>query len=121
MSDEDAESYSNVLHMLEPTADLLELLRTYEGCGEYIRKVRDTAPSNPHPAPHPPLWSFFVISIKLDLIDHRFGILGYPTKAADRTTTHAHDAVLEIKQIGNVFFFSFFVGAFSLCFTLAFV
>ncbi|KAF9312388.1 Protein fam49a [Podila horticola] len=39
MSDEDAESYSNVLHMLEPTADLLELLRTYEGCGEYIRQA----------------------------------------------------------------------------------
>lgn len=39
MSDEDAASYSNVLHMLEPTADLLELLRTYQGCGDHIRQV----------------------------------------------------------------------------------
>ncbi|KAF9273546.1 Protein fam49a [Mortierella alpina] len=39
MTDEDAESYSNVLHMLEPTADLLALLRSYEGCGEYIRQA----------------------------------------------------------------------------------
>ncbi|KAG0199857.1 Protein fam49a [Mortierella sp. GBA30] len=39
MTEEDLESYSNVLHMLEPTADLLELLRTYEGCGEYIRQA----------------------------------------------------------------------------------
>ncbi|KAG0007373.1 hypothetical protein BGZ80_004731, partial [Entomortierella chlamydospora] len=38
MSDEDLESYSNVLNMLEPTAELLEMLRTYEGCGEYIRQ-----------------------------------------------------------------------------------
>ncbi|KAG0351924.1 hypothetical protein BG005_008583, partial [Podila minutissima] len=38
LSEEDLEAYSNVLHMLEPTADLLELLRTYEGCGEYIRQ-----------------------------------------------------------------------------------
>ncbi|KAG0097668.1 Protein fam49a [Podila epicladia] len=39
LSEEDLEAYSNVLHMLEPTADLLELLRTYEGCGEYIRQA----------------------------------------------------------------------------------
>ncbi|KAG9071822.1 Protein fam49a [Linnemannia hyalina] len=39
MSDEDAASYSNVLHMLEPTADLLELLRTYQGCGDQIRQA----------------------------------------------------------------------------------
>lgn len=39
MTEEELESYSNVLHMLEPTADLLEMLRTYEGCGEYIRQV----------------------------------------------------------------------------------
>ncbi|KAG0292741.1 hypothetical protein BGZ97_005511 [Linnemannia gamsii] len=38
MTEEELESYSNVLHMLEPTADLLEMLRTYEGCGEYIRQ-----------------------------------------------------------------------------------
>ena len=45
MTEEDLESYSNVLHMLEPTADLLELLRTYEGCGEYIRQVRPQWPA----------------------------------------------------------------------------
>ncbi|KAI1321433.1 Protein fam49a [Mortierella claussenii] len=42
MTEEDLESYSNVLHMLEPTADLLELLRTYEGCGDYIRQAIGT-------------------------------------------------------------------------------
>lgn len=39
LTDDDTASYSHVLHMLEPTADLLELLRTYEGCGDYIRQV----------------------------------------------------------------------------------
>ncbi|KAG0241514.1 Protein fam49a [Actinomortierella wolfii] len=39
MTEEESQSYSTVLHMLEPTTDLLELLRTYEGCGEYIRQA----------------------------------------------------------------------------------
>ncbi|KAG0048969.1 Protein fam49a [Gryganskiella cystojenkinii] len=39
LTDDDTASYSHVLHMLEPTADLLELLRTYEGCGDYIRQA----------------------------------------------------------------------------------
>ncbi|KAF9926165.1 hypothetical protein FBU30_004207 [Linnemannia zychae] len=39
LSPEDAVSYSNVLLMLEPTANLLELLRTYKGCGEQIREA----------------------------------------------------------------------------------
>ncbi|KAF9365309.1 hypothetical protein BGX34_010522 [Mortierella sp. NVP85] len=45
LTEEDAESYSSLLQMLEPSADLLELLRTYEGCGEYIREaIGDPSP-----------------------------------------------------------------------------
>ncbi|KAF9997494.1 Protein fam49a [Entomortierella chlamydospora] len=44
-TDGDTESYSNVLQMLEPTADLLARLRAYEGCGEYIRQaIGDPSP-----------------------------------------------------------------------------
>ncbi|KAF9130054.1 Protein fam49a [Linnemannia hyalina] len=39
MTEEELESYSNVLHLLEPTPDLLQMLRTYDGCGEYIRQA----------------------------------------------------------------------------------
>ncbi|KAF9110396.1 Protein fam49a [Mortierella sp. AM989] len=47
IGDEDTESYSDVLQMLEPTADLLELLRTYEGCGDYIRQaIGDPSPES---------------------------------------------------------------------------
>lgn len=40
LTGEDAEVYSTLAHLLDTTADLLELLRTYEGCGQYIRQVR---------------------------------------------------------------------------------
>ncbi|KAF9160923.1 Protein fam49a [Mortierella sp. AD011] len=53
MSEEDLESYSNVLNMLEPTAELLEMLRTYEGCGEYIRQ----AIGSPGPESEAVAWS----------------------------------------------------------------
>ncbi|KAG0297605.1 Protein fam49a [Dissophora globulifera] len=47
MTEEEAESYANMLHMLEPTADLLEQLRTYKGCGEYIRQaIGDASPES---------------------------------------------------------------------------
>ncbi|KAF9106391.1 Protein fam49a [Mortierella sp. AM989] len=59
MSEEDLESYSNVLHMLEPTADLLELLRSYEGCGEYIRQAIGT----PGPDAEATAWSHVRVSV----------------------------------------------------------
>ncbi|KAI1321803.1 Protein fam49a [Mortierella claussenii] len=52
-SDEDTTSYSNALQMLEPTADLLELLRSYQGCGDYIRQ----AIGNPCPETEAAAWS----------------------------------------------------------------
>ncbi|KAG0050547.1 Protein fam49a [Gryganskiella cystojenkinii] len=39
LTEEDLESYSNMLQALEPTANLLDLLRNYEGCGDYIRQA----------------------------------------------------------------------------------
>ncbi|KAF9350940.1 Protein fam49a [Mortierella sp. NVP85] len=39
LTGEDAEIYSSVSHLLDSTAELLELLRTYEGCGQYIRQA----------------------------------------------------------------------------------
>ncbi|KAF9427297.1 Protein fam49a [Entomortierella beljakovae] len=47
ISDEDSESYANVIQLLEPAVELLELLKTYEGCGDYIRKaIGDSSPES---------------------------------------------------------------------------
>lgn len=116
MSDEDAEAYSNVLHMLEPTADLLDLLRTYEGCAEYIRQVREREGKDNtiHPLPYafcPPSPSF----VRYLFNGHRFEVLD-PT-FSDPTHFHAHDTCFcfEPKPIGNVVFcFVFFSMLFSL-------
>ncbi|KAF9186386.1 hypothetical protein BGZ50_002481, partial [Haplosporangium sp. Z 11] len=38
MTDEDLESYATAMELLEPTPQLLDLIRSYQGCGEYIRQ-----------------------------------------------------------------------------------
>ncbi|KAG0267615.1 Protein fam49a, partial [Mortierella polycephala] len=39
MTDEDLESYATAMKLLEPTTQLLDLIRSYQGCGEYIRQA----------------------------------------------------------------------------------
>ncbi|KAG0219873.1 hypothetical protein B0O80DRAFT_502788 [Mortierella sp. GBAus27b] len=53
LTGEDAETYSSLAHLLDNTPDLLELLRTYEGCGQYIRQ----AIGSPGPESEAEAWS----------------------------------------------------------------
>ncbi|KAF9915337.1 Protein fam49a [Lobosporangium transversale] len=59
MTDEDLESYSNVLNMLDPTGEILDQLRNYQGCGDYIRQAIGT----PGPEAETEAWNHVVPAV----------------------------------------------------------